>query len=123
MTRAEAEAHARAWVRDWCARDIDRIVSHYAEEVRFVSPVAAQRTGHAVVTGREALRRYWAGTRVYRSFAFALERVLWDGEQQELVVIYTREIEGKRSRACEMFRFDAGGQVVAGEAMYGAEDP
>lgn len=121
MNRAEAEKHAEEWIRDWCARDIERIVSHSAEHARFVSPVAARRTGNPLVVGREALLKYWSGTRGYGSFRFTLERVLWDDAKQEMVVVYTRDIDGHHDRACELCRFDDHGQVIAGEAMYGAE--
>jgi hypothetical protein len=40
---------------------------------------------------------------------------------QEMVVVYTRDIDGRRDRACEMFRFNDHDEVIAGEAMYGAE--
>jgi hypothetical protein len=122
MTRAEAERHADDWIRDWSARDIERIVSHYAEDARFLSPLAARRTGNPVVVGRAALLAYWAGARQYKSFRFTLERVLWDDAKQEMVVVYARDVDGRRDRACEMFRFDDQGHVIAGEAMYGAED-
>ena len=120
MNRAEAERHAKEWIGDWCARDIARIVSRYAPDARFVSPVAARRTGSPLVVGREALLQYWSGTREYGSFRFTLERVLWDDAKQEMVVVYIRDIDGRRDRACELFRFDDHRQVVAGEAMYGA---
>jgi hypothetical protein len=121
MNRAEAEQHAEEWIRDWCARDIERIVSHYAEDARFVSPVAARWTGNPLVVGREALLNYWSGARQYGSFRFTLERVLWDDAKQEMVVVYTRDIDDRHERACELFRFDDHGRVIAGEAMYGAE--
>jgi hypothetical protein len=121
MNRAEAEKHAEEWIRDWCARDIERIVSRYSEDARFVSPVAARRTGNPLVIGREALLQYWSDTRGYGSFRFTLERVLWDDAKQEMVVVYTRDIDGRHDRACEIFSFDEHGHVIAGEAMYGAE--
>jgi len=121
MNRAEAEKHAEEWIRDWCATDIERIVSHYAEDARFVSPVAARRTGNPLVVGREALLKYWSFARGYGSFRFTLERVQWDDAKQEMVVVYTRDIDGHHDRACEIFRFDDHSQVIAGEAMYGAE--
>jgi hypothetical protein len=121
MNRARAEKHAEEWIRDWCARDIERIVSHYAEDARFVSPVAARRTGNPVVVGREALLKYWSAARGYRSFRFTLEHVLWDDAEQEMVVVYTRDVDGRHDRACEIFRFNDRDQVIAGEAMYGAE--
>ena len=112
--------HAEQWIRDWCARDIEAIVSHYADGARFVSPVAAVRTGNAVVVGRDALLKYWSGARAYTTFEFTLERVMWDEPNNEMVIVYTRNVDGKRERACEFFRFDDAGRVIAGEAMYGS---
>src|SRR5262249_31769743 len=77
MTRTDAERHAEAWIRDWNARDIERVVSHYAEGARFVSPLATKRTGDPVVVGRDALRAYWSGARRHGSFRFTLEHIHW----------------------------------------------
>jgi hypothetical protein len=52
-----------------------------------------------------------------------LENVIWDDEQQMLVIAYTRAIEGRRDRACEIVRFNSMGEVVEGEGMYGADLP
>jgi hypothetical protein len=38
-----------------------------------------------------------------------------------MVIVYTRDIDGRHERACEFFRFDDHGRVIAGEAMYGVE--
>jgi hypothetical protein len=38
-----------------------------------------------------------------------------------MAIVYARDIDGRRDRACEILRFNSLGQVVAGEAMYGAE--
>ena len=62
MNRIEAEASAQDWLGAWCARDIERITSHFTEGARFVSPFAAKRTGNGVVVGREALTAYWQAT-------------------------------------------------------------
>ena len=121
MNRTEAEAYAQVWILDWCARDVEGIVSHFAEDARFVSPVAAKRTGNALVVGREALTEYWQVVHSFGSFRFTLERVIWDDVLQEMVIVYTRDIDGRHDRACELLRFNASGKVLAGEAMYGAE--
>ncbi|MEO8127645.1 MAG: nuclear transport factor 2 family protein [Bryobacteraceae bacterium] len=121
MNRTEAEAYAQDWIRDWCARNVEGIVSHFAEDAQFVSPVAAKRTGNALVVGREALTAYWQVVHSFGSFRFTLERVIWDEAGQEMVIVYTRDIDGRRDRACELLRFNASGEVAAGEAMYGAE--
>jgi len=121
MNRTEAEAYAHHWIRDWCARDVEGILSHFAEDARFVSPVAAKRTGSALVVGQQALKAYWQVVHSFASFRFTLERVLWDDTLQEIAIVYTRDIDGRRDQACELLRFNASGKVSAGEAMYGAE--
>jgi len=121
MNRGEAEAYAVKWIENWCARDIENIVEHYAEDARFVSPVATRRTGNSIVHGRKALLEYWSGARSYDLFRFTLERVVWDDAKQELVIVYSRNIDGRQDRACELLRFNQDGQVIEGEGMYGAE--
>ena len=121
MNPSEAEQWATEWIRNWCARDIERIVSHFTENAQFVSPVAARHTGSPVVVGREALRAYWQVVHSFRSFRFTLERVLWDDAAQEMAIVYTREIDGAHDRASEFLSFDGTGKVIRGEAMYGAE--
>ncbi len=123
MTREEAGRYAREWIRHWCERNVDAIVSHFAEDARFVSPVAAKRTGNSLVVGRDALSRYWSVVHSFGSFRFTLDRVIWDDTAQELAIIYTREIDGRHDRACEILRFNPAGQVAAGEAFYGADIP
>ena len=73
-----------------------------------------------------AARRYaaiWNGARAYASFTFTPENVIWDQEQQLLVITYTRDIEGRCDRACEIVRFDQFGEVAEGEGLYGAASP
>ena len=120
MNRDEAEQFAREWINDWCACDVDRIVSHFAEDARFVSPVAARRTGSPVVNGRDALKQYWQVVHSFGSFRFTLDHLLWDDARQEMAIVYVRYIDDRQDRACEILRFNSLGQVVAGEAMYGS---
>ncbi len=120
---ASAEAFARAWIDAWNRRDIDTIVSHYAAEGRFTSPVALERMGTATVSGREALGAYWNGARRLSSLSFTLDRAIWDARRRELVVIYTAERNGARNRAMEVMAFGADGLIREGEAMYGAPAP
>lgn len=119
MNRPQAETFAANWIRHWCHREVQQIVAHFAPDARFTSPVAAKRTGHPLVVGRDALRDYWSVVHTFTTFQFFLERIIWDQERQELVIVYTREIDGKRDRACELLRFDSNGLVAEGEAMYG----
>ncbi len=97
-------------------------MSHYAADVRFVSPVVAQRTGSSVVIGREALAAYWSGARKYRKFVFTFESLAWDHIRLVLIIVYRREVDERRDRAIEIFHFNPEGLVCTGEAMYGAVD-
>lgn len=118
-----AERFGKEWCDAWNARDLERVLAHYTDDVRFVSPTAARVTGNAVVEGKEALRAYWTTALAsIGALLFSFDRALWDPEARELTVVYDRELDGRRDRACEFFRFTEDGQVSAGEAMYGATD-
>lgn len=120
-TRAEAEAFARQWVEAWNALDVEAVLTHFANGVRFTSPRAQQRVGVATVEGKDALRDYWQkSVGLVTSFRFELDHVVWDPEQAELAIVYTAAINGQRNRACEFLRFDEDGAAVYGEALYGA---
>jgi len=42
MDRNAAQQFRTTWARDWNAHDLDQIMSHFAQDVVFRSPVAAQ---------------------------------------------------------------------------------
>ena len=124
MTGADAEAFARRWIAVWNARDLDTILGFFAEDVRFTSPHATLRIGAPVVTGKPALRGYWAiALAQLGPFEFVLDRVVWDDARHELAIVYTSIRDGVRHRAVELLRFGAGGLVVEGEALYGVTLP
>ena len=118
----DPDAFASAWIDAWNRRDIDLLVSHYTPNARFVSPVAAQRTGSPVVIGREALTAYWSGARQYQKLVFTFESLTWDPLRLVLVIIYRRQVDDRRDRAAEIFYFNPEGLIHSGEAMYGASD-
>ena len=117
----DPEKFASEWIDAWNIRDIDLLVSHYTSDVRFVSPVAAERTGSSVVNGRVALAQYWSGSRQYKKFVFTFESFIWDSERLVLAIIYRREVDDRHDRAVEIFHFRSDGLVDTGEALYGAK--
>lgn len=121
MDRQAARRFAEDWIANWNRKDVLAIMGHFAEDAVFVSPRAASVAGSAVQRGRAALTAYWtaAAARV-GSIQFVLDRVLWDEEGQELLVLYTSVINGEAVRACEFMRFGADGKQIYGEALYGA---
>jgi hypothetical protein len=121
MTREEAAATARHWIDSWNARDIEAVLTHFDDAVRFTSPKALAITGRAVVEGKPALRAYWqAALEKITTLRFTLDRALWDDAARTLVIVYVAELGDQRSRACEFFRLGNGDRAIEGEAMYGS---
>jgi hypothetical protein len=61
MNHGTARAFVDSWVTAWNAHDLDTLLTHFADDVTFRSPVAAQLLGSdGVIRGKEALRAYWA---------------------------------------------------------------
>ena len=56
----DLEEFAERWIDDWNSHDLDRVLSHYANDAEFRSPIAAQRVGDGIVKGRDALQTYWS---------------------------------------------------------------
>ncbi|HWG76121.1 MAG TPA: nuclear transport factor 2 family protein [Steroidobacteraceae bacterium] len=60
---AWAEGFARDWVASWNSHDVERVLSHYADDFEMESPLIVCRlripTGR--LKGKEAIRSYWAG--------------------------------------------------------------
>lgn len=61
MPEIDAHAFAEEWIAAWNAHDLDRVLSHYADDAVVRTPLAAVRVPESggVVRGHEALRAYW----------------------------------------------------------------
>lgn len=114
MTPAAARAFALDWIEAWNAHDIDRILSHYAPEIVFLSPVAQKRLGDGRVVGLDGLRDYWGpGLSAQPSLAFELIDVLIG---HHCVTIHYGNHRGQT--ATETFEFRADGKVIRSYACY-----
>ncbi len=62
MDHAWAQGFCESWVAAWNAHDLERVLSHFSDDVVFTSPVAAQLLDESdgVIRGKDALRRYWS---------------------------------------------------------------
>jgi acyl-CoA thioesterase FadM len=120
LTEASAQSFARAWIEAWNRRDIEAVLSHYADDAVFVSPKAERIVGSSRVEGKRALRAYWATALAQiPALHFSLDAALWSPRGQALTVLY-RSQRGTAApvHAAEIMRFRAG-QIVHGEALYG----
>lgn len=110
------QAFAADWVEAWNSHDLPRILSHYAEEVVLVSPIAAERLGLAdgTVRGKAALGAYFSlGLAARPGLAFTLCRI-YRGIGS-MVIEYGTETG---QLAAEFMAFDAQGQVERVHAHY-----
>jgi hypothetical protein len=107
----------REWIDAWNARDIDWILSHYRQDVRFVSPFAARAGArHGEVRGLTALRDYFElGLASYPELHFQPIAALGGVGS---IALHYRSVEDRL--AVEVMELDAHGQVCRAAAHYGA---
>jgi hypothetical protein len=124
VTNAEASRFAEEWIDSFNRKDVDSVLSHFAENATFRSPRAAAFGWGTCLNSREHLRMYWTtALRSLRSLHFTLDCVVNDPTERLLVIIYVAEIDGGRVRASEVYEFDSLSRIIHGEAMYGAQIP
>ncbi len=124
MDTSDRQEFANWWAHAWSNRDVGAVAACFSENVRFVSPRAAEVTGNPVVVGREALQDYWQRAVVgVESMRFDVEQVIEDTDGIHIVIVYVSDIDGRRRRACEFMEFDDQGQIMAAEAMHGCRLP
>lgn len=121
MSEAAAQKFARDWVEAWNRRDVDAVLSHYADDAAFVSPKAERFVGGSHIVGKPALRAYWeAALTQISALRFTLDAAFWSPRRETLTVLYQAELgTAAPARAVEIMRFRAG-KIVRGEALYGA---
>ena len=114
MECSTAHTFAQDWVAAWNAHDLEGILTHYASNVVFLSPVAQRRVGDGRVVGLPAMRAYWSqGLAAQPDLKFELADVLVG---HECLTILYRNHRGQT--AAETFEFGADGKVVRSYACY-----
>lgn len=110
---------AKDWIAAWNAHDLERILSHYAEEVEFHSPFVVKLLGHAdgKLSGKATLRDYFArGLAAYPELRFEY-LMLYPGVQS--CVLKYRSVNGLL--AAETMEFNNRGQVCRAQVFYVAQ--
>jgi hypothetical protein len=116
MTEAEARTFATEWIAAWNSHDLERILSHYAEDIQVTSPLIPQVLGinQDTVSGRLALRAYWGPALVrFPDLNFKLFAAL---PGPKSVVLYYQSV--KNLVGAEFMEFDDGGRVRRVVAHY-----
>lgn len=119
ISREFAIQFAKEWVTVWNSRDLDRILSHYADDFEMASPCIAQIAGEpsGVLKGKAAVATYWAKALVrLPSLHFELHSILVGAEG---LVIYYKGVSGM---VAEFFCFDSSGKVSRSSAHYALDE-
>lgn len=78
ISQEKAAQIAKDWIDSWNRRDLDSIMSHYAEEIELTSPIVIKLLGDesGTVRGKDALRGYFEkGLAVHPDLRFEMIEV------------------------------------------------
>jgi hypothetical protein len=110
------DAFASEWIEAWNARDLDRIVSHYREDLVLVSPFAARAGAPAgTIRGLAALRDYFG--RALQAFPELHFEPFAALAGVDSVALHYRSVEGRE--AIEVMELDPDHRVRRVAAHYG----
>lgn len=116
MDKAFAEHFAEDWISSWNAHDLERILSHYAEDFEMSSSVIVQVVGEpsGTLRGKAAVAAYWKkALGLIPDLQFELLSVL--AGVNSITLYY----KGARDRlAAEVFHFGPDNKVVRVFAHY-----
>lgn len=115
LDHAFAHHFATEWIAAWNSRDLDRILSHYADDFEMSSPVIAQLAGEpsGKLNGKKAIGAYWArALELQPALHFELSEVLVGASSLTLCYI------GPRGKSAEAFFFNEQGKVYRAAAHY-----
>lgn len=104
------------WLEAWNAHDLERILSHYAQDVEFHSPFIEKILGKpdGRLQGKAALREYFShALRAYPALKFEFSRVYGGGRS---CVLEYRSVNG--IRAAECMEFDGHSTIRRVQAHY-----
>jgi ketosteroid isomerase-like protein len=112
----QAQKFGQEWVTSWNSHDLERILSHYADDFQMTSPFIATMMNESTGTlkGKEKVRAYWAqALKRLPDLHFDLIEVL---ASVDSITIYYHAVLGKR--AAEVLFFDDNGKVRRAVAHY-----
>jgi len=112
----QAQKFGQEWVTSWNSHDLERILSHYADDFQMTSPfiVTMMNEPTGTLKGKEKVRAYWAqALERLPDLHFDLIEVL---ASVDSITIYYHAVLGKR--AAEVLLFDDNGKVRRAVAHY-----
>ncbi len=107
--KINSKRFAEEWFESWNSHDLDRILSHYSDNVEITTPMIKVATGIETGTlkGKRNIREYWeTALKKVPDLHFELKEIT---EGVESVAIYYQSVFGKM--AIEVMFFDDAGKI------------
>ena len=119
IDRAFAENFAREWIAAWNSRDVELVLSHYADDVELSSPLIPTYGGEPSgrLTGKSQIRAYW-NTCLQAVPDLKLELLAILLGVGNTVAVQYRSLNGRL--ALEVFEFGERGTVMRASVFYAA---
>ncbi|RZJ33273.1 MAG: nuclear transport factor 2 family protein [Flavobacterium sp.] len=117
MTQEFAAAFAQSWINAWNCHDLEKILSHYTEDFRIETPMAAKLYPQSggFVNGKDEVRKYWT-IGLERSPDLEFELLgLFLGVDSVGLFLYNKS---SKRRSFELMSFDAGLKVSRAIVTY-----
>lgn len=110
-----ARRFAADWIEAWNSRNLDRILSHYADDFEMHSPFIVQRMGEpsGMLKGKERVRPYWEKGLADGRLRFTLEEAL--AGVSSIAIRYRRHTG---HAAVEVLLFGPDRKIIRGVAHY-----
>lgn len=118
IDKSFAQHFAADWIAAWNSHDVERVLSHYADDFEMSSPIIVQLAGEPSgrLKGKAAVGAYWTrALQLIPDLHFELVDVLAGVDS---ITLYYR---GARGMAAELFFFGEDGKVRRAFAHYGVE--
>jgi ketosteroid isomerase-like protein len=116
LTEEKVRQLAASWVQAWNSHELAEIMSHYAEDIVLVSPVAATILNDPLgtVKGKDALQAYFKkGLEAYPNLKFDLLDMMWG--LSSVVLYYVNQ---KGTKTAEFMEINSNGKIVRVVANY-----
>ncbi len=116
MNIERAKKFSQEWLESWNAHDIDRIISHYSENLEFKSPLIVDRYSDpfGTIFTRSKLREYFMiGLTNNPSLKFTLKQVLLGVNG---LTLYYENARG--GNTAEYFEFNNENKVIKSVSCY-----
>jgi hypothetical protein len=112
----DPKAFALEWIESWNSHDLDRILSHYSDDIEVTTPMIRVAMGidDGTIYGKTAARQYWgASLQKVPDLHFELIECT---QSIDSIAIYYKSVMGKM--AIEVMFFDDDGKVKKVIAHY-----